>query len=102
MIRAGGGYTAEDMRTVLEVEHANHFMDAAIAMNIAPSTLGKRVRRVERLLGVTIFDRGRRRLGEPGTPCSPTAGGELILQAFARSLDDIEDAVTLAKRTRGE
>ncbi len=50
-----------DAKIVSEVARARGFRAAAAALGVAPSAVSARIAQVERLLGVRLFDRSRRR-----------------------------------------
>lgn len=67
----------DDFRYVLEVERAGSLSDAAVALGVVRTTVGRRIKALEESLGVRLFDR---------TPEGfvPTAAGQEIARAAER------------------
>ena len=82
--------TLDQLRYVLAVARHSSFRVAADELNLASSTLSEQVRKLERQLGVTLFERTTRRVVV--TP----AGAEFVVRAAA--IIDAEDALAAAMR----
>jgi DNA-binding transcriptional LysR family regulator len=65
----------ELLRTFLEVERFRHFGHAAAELNLTQAAVSARIRQLEEILGIALFDRSRREVSV--TP----AGHRLIRQA---------------------
>ena len=50
----------ELLRTFLEVERLRHFGHAAEALHLTQAAVSSRIKRLEAILGVPVFDRARR------------------------------------------
>lgn len=64
-------------------EHGS-FTRAAAVIGLRQPTLSQQILRMEKALGVPLFDRGRRR-------CRPTAAGEMLLPYVRRVLAEMEN-----------
>ena len=82
----------------LETARRLSFVEAATALDLTPSTLSRRVKRLEDLLGVQLLVRTTRRV-------TLTEAGELYLSHMSRILADLEEAdaaaVSLGARPAG-
>ena len=89
----------DDLRIFLTCGDTVSFREASRVMNVSPSTISRRIERLEQVLGVELFHR----LPEGGTL---TPSGELLLQsarAMHQSLCDLErNRATLNLTERGE
>lgn len=81
-----------DLRYVLAVAHHGHFGRAAAACGVSQPTLSVQVRKLETLLGLTLFDRTSRGV-------APTPGCTQILP-HARAAVAEADAITALARAR--
>ncbi len=79
-----------DLRYLVAVAEHRHFGQAAESCYVSQPTLSQQVKKMEHVLGVTLFDRGGRRV-------QPTAAGEAVL-AHARRLLAEHDALREAAK----
>ncbi len=79
----------ELLRTFLEVAHARHFGRAAEALHLTQAAVSARIKQLETLLGVTLFDRYRRdiRLTPEGTRLIRHA--DLLLAEWRKARQEI-------------
>jgi DNA-binding transcriptional LysR family regulator len=73
------------LRTFEAVVVRGTITDAAVALDLAPSSVSEQIRTLEKSLGVALFDRGPRGM-------RPTAAGERLLGWARRLLDQAEQA----------
>ncbi|WP_329140273.1 LysR family transcriptional regulator [Streptomyces sp. NBC_01476] len=81
-----------EMTSFVAVAEALHFGDAAERLGTTQPALSRAIARLERRLGVSLFDRTTRRV-------SITPAGEVFLSECRRILADIEGAVRRVRRT---
>lgn len=77
--------TWDDFRYVLAVQRHGTFADAAHALGVAPSTVGRRIRALEEVLGSALFHR-------LATGPQPTDAGRRVLEAAERLEALIQEA----------
>lgn len=77
------------------VSRNGSFAAAAQDLGLDPSAVSHRIRGLETLLGVTLFDRTTRSV-------RPNRAGALLCAAATRSLDDVERALTAMQDLRSE
>ncbi|GAA4498601.1 hydrogen peroxide-inducible genes activator [Gluconacetobacter tumulicola] len=85
------GLTLRDLDYVLAVGRTGHFGRAAQICGVSQPGLSEQIRKVEALLGCTLFERGRR-----GT--RPTARGAALIPLIARI---VRDAHVLMEQAHG-
>jgi LysR family hydrogen peroxide-inducible transcriptional activator len=87
-----GGVTLTQLTYLVAVDAHRHFGAAAAACHVTQPTLSMQLAKLERLLGVTLFDRSR-------SPAVPTEVGRLMVEQArvvlreAARLIDVRDAV---------
>ncbi len=87
------GVTLTQLAYAAAVDTHRHFDRAARACNVTQPTLSMQLRKLEQVLGVTLFDRSR-------TPVVPTDIGEVLLEQVrvvlreAARLGDLRDAAS--------
>ena len=82
----------DDLRYILQVSRTGRIAGAARALGVNESTIARRIARVERLLGVRLFERN-------GVALSPTYNGEMVISRAERielDVDAVKDNVTNA------
>ena len=88
-----------DLEYVVAVARERHFGRAAQSCGISQATLSEQVRKLESILGVTLFERTKRKV-------EPTVRGEAILQQAESLLGDarrlLDDASRSAEPLSGE
>jgi len=88
-----------DLEYVVAVARERHFGRAAESCGISQATLSEQVRKLESILGVTLFERTKRKV-------EPTVRGEAILQQAESLLGDarrlLDDACRSAEPLSGE
>jgi len=88
-----------DLEYVVAVARERHFGRAAEACGISQATLSEQVRKLESVLGVTLFERTKRKV-------EPTVRGQAIVQRAAALLGDarrlLDDACRSAEPLSGE
>lgn len=79
----------ELLRTFLEVDRTSHFGRAAEALHLTQAAISARIKQLEGLLGVTLFERTRRevRLTPEGTRLKRHA--ELLLAEWRKARQDV-------------
>ena len=77
------------------VSRHGSFAAAALDLGLDPSAVSHRIRGLETLLGLTLFDRTTRSV-------RPNRAGTLLCAAATRSLDDVEHALNAMKELRSE
>lgn len=73
----------DDLRTVLEISRSGSLSGAARQLGVSHATVFRRLRNIERRLGVLLFERS------PGG-YQPTLAGEEMAQAAARVHQEVE------------
>ncbi|MFT9089788.1 MAG: hydrogen peroxide-inducible genes activator [Gluconacetobacter sp.] len=89
--RSLAGLTLRDLDYVLAVSRTGHFGQAAHACGVSQPGLSEQIRKVEALLGCTLFERGRR-----GT--RPTRRGAALIPLVERI---VRDAHVLMEQAHG-
>jgi DNA-binding transcriptional LysR family regulator len=82
------------MEAVLEAARRRSFVGAAHALGVTPSTLGRRIERLERRLGVALFARSTRRV-------ALTEAGAAYLPLCEAALAAVEEAEAAARSLGG-
>lgn len=91
-----GNLELRHLRYFLAVAEAMNFGQAAERLNIAQPGLSQQIKILEQILGVTLFDRSRRRL-------RMTLAGEMFLPEVRQIMAQVERAAQTAQRAgRGE
>ena len=90
-IYAGSADIAEYIRKFVVVAEELHFGRAAERLGMAQPPLSRAVQRLERRLGVQLFDRGNRQI-------ALTAAGEVLLTEGRKALTSLRAAELRAKR----
>ncbi len=86
--------TLQDLRYVVAVAEHGHFGRAAAACDVAQSTLSAQIKRLERQLGVTLFERTTKSV-------SVTATGADIARRARQVLADVEAIMSVGQNTSG-
>ena len=80
----------EDFHVFVTVAERGNFSAAARLMRLSPSTVSKAIARVEKRLGVRVFDRSSK------TAATLTREGEVYLEQVRRVIDAVADVDALA------
>jgi DNA-binding transcriptional LysR family regulator len=83
-----------ELEYVAALEAARNFTRAAQQVHIAQPAFSQAIRRIERRLGITLFERTSRTV-------TPTAAGELLAAHARVILIDVTNAVAAARRIAG-
>ncbi len=86
--------TLQDLRYVVAVAQHGHFGRAAGACGVAQSTLSAQIKRLERQLGVTLFERTTKSV-------SVTATGADVARRARQVLADVEAIMSVGQPTSG-
>ena len=81
-----------DLEYVVAVARERHFGRAAESCGVSQATLSEQVRKLESILGVTLFERTKRKV-------APTARGEAILRQAEALLGDARRLLDEARRS---
>ncbi len=84
------GLSLRDLEYAVAVRRLRHFGRAAAHCNVSQPTLSEQIRKLEALLGVTLFERTRRRV-------EVTGRGDIILDRAARILADAHAMLDLGR-----
>lgn len=82
------------LRYFVAVAEELHFGNAARRLHVSQPPLSQQIHKLEEELGVSLFDRNRRRV-------RLTYAGSLLLDKARIVLQDVDDAVSVAKRAHG-
>src|SRR5690625_3476464 len=84
--------TLTDLRYLAALADHGHFGRAAAACRVSQSTLSMAIRRLEKNLGITLFERAR-------SGITATADGEKVLTHARRALAHAQAITTLASHS---
>lgn len=76
--------TLQDLRYLVALADTGHFARAAEACHISQSTLSVQIKKLEEYLGVTLFDRGLRRVTTSPVACEIVVAARSIVTAADR------------------
>ena len=86
-------FDLKDLRCFVAIYELGGFARAAKALNTVQSSVSARIKRLERLLGGSLFERKHRCI-------APTSKGELLYQHAKRVLSQVGELETALKSKR--
>lgn len=88
------GLSLRDLEYLVALAEERHFGRAAERCNVSQPALSSQIRKLEDLLGLTLFERTSRRV-------LPTAGGEVIVRQARTVLSEAQKLMALAREGQG-
>jgi DNA-binding transcriptional LysR family regulator len=85
----------QQLRAFIAVARTGSITEAAQQFCLTPSSVSVQIKKLEQTLGVTLFDRARKRL-------TLTASGQLFLESVVPAMEHLHRAETIVKDTTSE